>query len=63
MEPNRFIVEVKYLDKIKRERYNTIVGVYRDLESVEKVKKEITSRKSKYRVIFSIKPYTDPFMI
>ena len=63
MEPNRFILEAKYLDKLKRVRKDTIVGVYRDLETTEKVKRKITSEESKYRVTFSIKPYLDPFML
>ena len=63
MTPNQFILEAKYLDKIKRVKRKTIVGVFPSLESIEKVKEKLTSEESKYTVIFSITSRYDPFLI
>jgi hypothetical protein len=63
MTPNQFILEAKYLDKIKRVKRKTIVGVFPSLESIEPVKEKLTSEESKYTVIFSITSRYDPFLI
>jgi hypothetical protein len=63
MTPNQFILEAKYLDKIKRVKRKTIVGVFPSLESIEPVKEKLTAKESKYTVIFSITSRYDPFLI
>jgi hypothetical protein len=63
MTPNQFILEAKYLDKIKRVKRKTIVGVFPSLESIDSVKEKLTAEESKYTVIFSITSRYDPFLI
>jgi hypothetical protein len=63
MTPNQFILEAKYLDSINRVKRKTIVGVYPNLNSIEKIKKQLISDEKKYKVIFSIFSRYDPFLI
>ncbi len=37
---NQYILEAKYLDKIRRVKRKTIVGVYPSLEAIEKAKEK-----------------------
>lgn len=62
MIANQFIVEAKYLDKINRVKRKSILGVYKNLEAVEKAKEKAISAEQKYKVVFSIKPNYDPFI-
>ena len=62
MIANQFIVEAKYLDKINRVKRKSILGVYKNLEAVEKAKEKAISEEQKYKVVFSIKPNFDPFI-
>lgn len=59
---NQFIVEAKYLDKINRVKRKSILGVYKNLEAVEKAKEKAISEEQKYKVVFSIKTNFDPFI-
>jgi hypothetical protein len=63
MIANQFILEAKYLDRINRVKRKTIVGVYPNLNSIEKIKKQLISDEKKYKVIFSIFSRYDPFLI
>jgi len=63
MIANQFILEAKYLDSINRVKRKTIVGVYPNLNSIEKIKKQLISNEKKYKVIFSIFSRYDPFLI
>lgn len=63
MIDNQFILEVKYLDKIKRVKRKTIIGVYKNLESVELAKKQVLAEETKYTVVFSLTSRYDPFLI
>jgi hypothetical protein len=63
MIANQFILEAKYLDSINRVKRKTIVGVYPNLNSIEKIKKQLISDEKKYKVIFSIFSRYDPFLI
>ena len=51
---NQFILEAKYLDKINRVKRKTIIGVFKDLNSMEKVKDELIQAETQYKVTFSI---------
>lgn len=62
MIANQFIVEAKYLDKINRVKRKSILGVYKNLEAVEKVKEKAISEEQKYKVVFSITTNYDPFI-
>jgi hypothetical protein len=62
MIANQFIVEAKYLDKINRVKRKSILGVYKNLEAVEKVKEKAISEEKKYKVVFSITTNYDPFI-
>ena len=59
---NQFILEAKYLDKINRVKRKTIVGVFKDLNSMEKVKDQLIQEETQYKVIFSIKSQFHPFL-
>lgn len=63
MIPNQFILEAKYLDSINRVKRKTIVGVYSNLNSIEKVKKKLIAEEKKYKVVFSIISQYDPFLV
>ena len=45
---NQYILEAKYLDKIGRVKKKTIVGVFKDLESIEPVKEKLISEEKDY---------------
>ncbi len=62
MIANQFIVEAKYLDKINRVKRKSILGVYKNLEAVEKVKEKAIAEEPKYKVVFSITTNYDPFI-
>lgn len=62
MIANQYILEAKYLDKIKRVRKKTIVGVYPNLEKIEEVKRKLMDEESKYTVSFSITSNYNPFL-
>ena len=62
MIPNQYILEAKYLDKIKRVKKKVIVGVYPNLDKIEGVKKELIDKELKYTVSFSITSHYNPFL-
>jgi hypothetical protein len=47
---NQYILEAKYLDKIRRVKRKTIVGVYPSLEAIEKVKEKMLAEEVKYKI-------------
>jgi hypothetical protein len=59
---NQFILEAKYLDKINRVKRKTIIGVFKDLNSMEKVKEQLIQDETQYKVTFSIKSQFHPFL-
>jgi len=59
---NQFILEAKYLDKINRVKRKTLVGVFKDLNSMEKVKEQLIQDETQYKVTFSIKSQFHPFL-
>ena len=59
---NQFILEAKYLDKINRVKRKTIIGVFKDLNSMEKVKEQLIQEETQYKVTFSIKSQFHPFL-
>lgn len=59
---NQYILEVKYLDKIRRVKRKTIVGVYPSLDAVEKVKDKMLAEEIKYKLLFSINAHFNPFL-
>lgn len=63
MIDNQFILEAKYLDKINRVKRKTIIGVYGNLENVEKAKEKALSKEQKYKVVFSLTSRYDPFLV
>ena len=62
MLDNQFILEVKYLDSIKRVKKKTIVGVYPNLEAVEKIKQKLLTDETKYTLAFSVVANYNPFI-
>lgn len=62
MIANQFILEAKYLDKIKRVKKKVIVGVYPNLEKIEDVKTKLLSEESNYTIRFSITSHFNPFL-
>lgn len=62
MIDNQFILEAKYLDKINRVKRKTIIGVYGNLENVEKAKEKTLSVEQKYKVVFSLTSTFNPFL-
>jgi hypothetical protein len=59
---NQYILEANYLDKIGRVKKKTIVGVYKDLESIEPVKEKLISEEKDYKMSFKIKGQFNPFL-
>jgi hypothetical protein len=59
---NQFILEAKYLDKINRVKRKTIIGVFKDLNSMEKVKEQLIQAETQYKVTFYIKSQFHPFL-
>jgi hypothetical protein len=59
---NQFILEAKYLDKINRVKRKTIVGVFRDLNSMEAIKDKLIQEETQYKVTFSIRSQFHPFL-
>ena len=59
---NQYILEANYLDKIGRVKKKTIVGVYKDLESIEPVKEKLISDEKDYKMAFKIKGQFNPFL-
>ena len=59
---NQFILEAKYLDKINRVKRKTIIGVFRDLNSMEAIKDKLIQEKTQYKVTFSIRSQFHPFL-
>ena len=62
MLDNQFILEVKYLDSIKRVKKKKIVGVFPTLDSIEKVKQKLLNEVTDYTLYFSISPQFNPFL-
>lgn len=62
MLENQFILEVKYLDSIKRVKKKKIVGVYSSLDSIEKVKRKLLKEVTDYTLSFSISSQFNPFI-
>jgi hypothetical protein len=59
---NQFILEAKYLDKINRVKRKTIIGVFRDLNSMEAIKDKLIQEETQYKVTFSIRSQFHPFL-
>lgn len=59
---NQYILEANYLDKIGRVKKKTIVGVYKDLESIEPVKEKLISDEKDYKMSFKINGQFNPFL-
>ena len=59
---NQYILEAKYLDKIRRVKRKTIVGVYPSLEAIEKAKEKMLAEEIKYKLLFSINGQFNPFL-
>jgi len=62
--PNQYILEARYHDKINRVRKKEHVGVYKNLQDVEKIKENLTNLKKyddKYTISFKIYTNYDPF--
>ena len=59
---NQYILEAKYLDKINRVKRKTIVGVFKDLESIEEIKSKMISEEKDYKLAFSINGQFNPFL-
>jgi hypothetical protein len=59
---NQYILEANYLDKIGRVKKKNIVGVYKDLESIEPVKEKLISEEKDYKMSFKIKGQFNPFL-
>jgi len=59
---NQYILEVKYLDAIKRVKKKVIVGVYSTLDAVEKSKQKLLAEDSKYTLVFTLSPQFNPFL-
>jgi len=61
---NQFILEAHYLDKLNRVRKKELLGVYKNLQDVEKVKEnkqESMKSNKKYGISFKIYTNYDPF--
>jgi len=64
MDANQFVLEAHYLDKLGRVRRKEHVGVYKNLQSIEKVKEnwqKLTKFDEKYKISFKIYSNFDPF--
>lgn len=64
MNANQFILEIRYLDKMNRVRRKEHVGVYKNLQTVEKIKENWQVKKEsdeKYKISFKIYTNFDPF--
>ena len=59
---NQYILEAKYLDKIGRVKKKTIVGVFKDLESIEPVKEKLIFEEKDYKMSFKINGQFNPFL-
>ena len=59
---NQYILEAKFLDKINRVKRKTIVGVFKDLESIEKAKSKMILDEKDYKLSFSINGQFNPFL-
>jgi hypothetical protein len=59
---NQFILEARYLDKIKRVRRKELVGVFANLEKIEEAKVNLAKEETKYTLAFNIIPKYDPFL-
>jgi len=59
---NQYILEANYLDKIGRVKKKNIVGVYKDLESIEPVKEKLISEEKDYKMSFKINGQFNPFL-
>lgn len=57
----KYILEVRYLDKVNRCRKTSIVGVYLNQEKIELAKNEILSQESRFKPTFSIQTVYDLF--
>ena len=59
---NQYILEAKYLDKIGRVKKKTIVGVYKDLESIEPVKEKLISDAKSFDIFdsYNFASYVSP---
>lgn len=64
MNANQFILEAQYLDKMNRVRRKEHIGVYKNLQTVEKIKENWQKTKEseeKYKISFKIYTSFDPF--
>jgi hypothetical protein len=59
---NQYILEANYLDKIGRVKKKNIVGVYKDLESIDPVKEKLISEEKDYKMSFKINGQFNPFL-
>ena len=64
MNANQFILEAQYLDKMNRVRRKENIGVYKNLQTTEKIKEKWQKLKEsdkKYKISFKIYTNFDPF--
>jgi len=57
----KYILEVKYLDKVNRCRKTSIVGVFLNQDKIEVAKNNILSQENKFKPIFSVQTVYDLF--
>jgi hypothetical protein len=57
----KYILEVKYIDRINRCRKTSIVGVYLNEETLEAAKEKVLKIKTKYTPTFSVNMVYDLF--
>lgn len=47
----RYILEATWRDKIGRNKHQSIIGVYANLEDIEKAKQKVSSEPHKYKSV------------
>jgi hypothetical protein len=60
----RYILEATWRDKIGRNKKQSIIGVYANLENIEIAKQKVSSKPHKYKsVTFNVQSEEHPFFI
>jgi hypothetical protein len=60
----RYILEATWRDKIGRNKKQSIIGVYANLENIEIAKQKVSSKPHKYQsVTFNVQSEEHPFFI
>ena len=60
----RYILEATWRDKIGRNKKQSIIGVYANLENIEIAKQKVSSNPHKYKsVTFNVQSEEHPFFI